>query len=349
MKWTTRLLQILVVAAFSFFLLIMTINHKTSVAAPRGKEKLKVKFEPDQFFSAAVGSTIEYNIYIENGGNSMANYSLSALSSQGYSVEVWRDTDQVGGGDIQLIPPLGAELTLGAGEIATLIVTVTVPSNATDGTIDSTIIEAGEAINGILESVTLTTIVNSNRPYPSDWTQLGSDFLFPSPPPKVDTMALYYTNNGTHVFVRIAEAAVPEPNSFIYDMYLNTKSGGQQIGNYYYDYFLSSDGILYEWNGTDWIDSGYPTYWRVDGTSIILWTDLANLSFETEDIHFHACTTTKDKIIKDELGPFTILRDNISEIPLILVPLVTFAVYFAIFSKRCSRKGHISHRKSRRV
>jgi hypothetical protein len=336
MKWATRLLQILFITAFSFFLLIMTINHETTVGAPKGKIRHKVKFEPDQFFSTAVGSTIEYNIYIENGGNSMANYSLTALSSQGYSVEVWWDTDQVGGGDIRLIPPLGAELILDAGEVATLIVTVTVPSNATDGIIDSTIIEAGNTLLGTLESVTLTTTINSNQPYPSDWTQLGSDFLFPSPPPlgKTDIKALYCTNNGTHVFVRMAEAESPAPNSFIYDVYLSTKSGGQQIGTYYYDYLLSSDGILYEWNGTDWIDSGYPTYWRVDGTSIILWTDLANLSLETQDIHFHACTTTKDKTRKDELGPFTILRDNISEIPLILIPLVTFAVYIAIFSKR---------------
>ena len=73
---------------------------------------------------------------------------------------------------------------------------------------------------------------------------------------------------------------------------------------------------------------------RVDGTGIVLWADLDNLSLDTQDIHILACTETKDRIMKDKVGPYTILRDNISEIPLILIPLVTLAIYFAVSSRK---------------
>ncbi|MDH5690350.1 MAG: hypothetical protein OEY81_02835, partial [Candidatus Bathyarchaeota archaeon] len=198
------------------------------------------------------------------------------------------------------------------------------------------IIEAVSTDLDTSDSVTVTTTINSGLPYPSNWIQLGSDPLFPNEeqrPKKVDVKALYYTNNGTHAFFRMAEADMPATTAFLYNVYLDTQAGGQQIDSYYYDYMLSSDGILYEWNGTDWIDSGYLTHWRVDGTGIALWTDLDNLSLDTQDIHILACTETKDRIMKDKVGPYTILRDNISEIPLILIPLVTLAIYFAVSSR----------------
>jgi len=349
MKCSTRLLPFLIIVAFSFLPLAMTIHPKApqDLELARKRRKNEVDLESDQSFSGAVGSTIEYNIYIQNKGKSIANYTLTALSNKGYQVEVWRDTDQVGGGDTQLIPPQGSIITLDAGEVATLIVRVNVPLDATDGTVDATIIEAASTYLGTSDSVTVTTTINSGLPYPSDWIQLGSDPSFPNEeqrPKKVDVKALYYTNNGTHVFFRMAEADTPDIAAFSYIVYLDTRAGGQQIDSYYYDYMLSSDGTLYEWNGTDWGDSGYPTYWWVDGTGIVLWADLANLSLNTQDIHFLACTATKDRTIKDKVGPYIILRDNISEIPLILIPLVTVAIYLAVSNrmrarKRDSRKG----------
>jgi hypothetical protein len=342
MKVSIRLLQPLIIAAFSFSLLIMAIYPNTTqgLGLTRARGKERVDLDPDQSFSCAAGSTIEYNIYIINQARSMANYTLTALSNQGYYVEVWRDNDQLGGGDIQLIPPEGSIITLDTGEVATLIVRVTVPSNATDGTVDATIIEAVNTYLDISDSVTVITTINSGLPHPSNWIQLGSDPAFPNEeerPKKVDVKALYYTNNGTHVFFRMAEADTPDPKAFLYNVYLDTKAGGQQIGSDYYDYILSSDGILYEWNGTEWIDSGYPTYWRVDGTGIVLWADLDNLGLDTQDIHILACTATKDRTMKDKEGPYIILRDNISEIPLILIPLVTLAIYFAVSSRMRAR------------
>jgi hypothetical protein len=336
MKCSTRLLPFLIIVAFSFLLLAMTIYPKAPQDLELKKKPLKniVDLEPDQSFSGAVGSTIEYNLYITNKGKSIANYTLTALSNQGYYVEVWRDTDQVGGGDIQLIPPQGSIITLDAGEVATLIVRVTVPPNATDGTVDATIIEAVSTNLDTSDSVTVTTTINSGLPYPSNWIQLGSDPAFPTRPERVDVKALYYTNNGTHAFFRMAEADTPDTKAFLYTVYLDTKAGGQQIDSYSYDYMLISDGILYEWNSTAWVDSGYPTHWRVDGTGIVLWTDLDNLSLDTQEIHILARTETKDRIVKDKVGPYTILRDNISEIPLILIPLVTLAIYFAVSSRK---------------
>jgi hypothetical protein len=359
MKCSTRTLQFLVIVTFSFLLLAMAMYPKAPQDLELKKKPLKniVDLEPDQSFSGAVGSTIEYNLYITNKGKSIANYTLTALSNQGYYVEVWRDTDQVGGGDIQLIPPQGSIITLDAGEIATLIVRVTVPPNATDGTVDATIIEAVSTNLDTSDSVTITTTINSGLPYPSNWIQLGSDPLFlgeEQRPNKVDIKALYYTNNGTHAFFRMAEADTPDTKAFLYAVYLDTKAGGQQIDSYSYDYMLISDGILYEWNGTAWVDSGYPTHWRVDGTGIVLWTDLDNLSLDTQGIHILACTETKDRIMKDKVGPYTILRDNISEIPLILIPLVTVAIYLAVSnriraSKRDSRRGVAKILRNRRV
>jgi len=118
---------------------------------------------------------------------------------------------------------------------------------------------------------------------------------------------------------------------------MDTKAGGQQIGSYYYDYFLSSSGVLYEWNGADWVDSGYPNYWQVDGTSIMLWTDLENLGLDTQDIHVLAWSATKSMTTKDEVGPYTILRENISEMSLVLIPLVTLAIYLAVSRRRKKR------------
>jgi hypothetical protein len=336
MKCSAKLLQVLIIATLSILLLIITIHPETPQHLDLTKEhRKKVDLESNQSFSSALSSTIEYNIYIENKGKSIANYTLTALSNQGYYVEVWWDADQVGGGDIQLIPPQGSIITLDAGEVATLIIRVTVPLDVTDGTVDVTTIEAVSTYLDASDSVTVSTIINSDLPYPSDWIQLGSDPVFPTPPPeRVDIKSLYYTNNGTHVFFRMGEADTPDTTAFRYTVYLDTKAGGQQIGSCSYDYLLISDGTLYEWNGTDWVDSLYPTYWRVDGTSIMLWADMDNLNLDMEDIHVLACTETKDKIIKDKVGPYIILRDNISEISLVLIPLVTLAIFLALSSRR---------------
>lgn len=339
MKRGTGLLLALIVAVFSLSLLIVVVDvpETTQGGSPTKKpSRGRVDLAIDQSFSVAPASTIAYNVYIRNEGNSMDTFTLTASSDQGYFVEVWQDTDHLNGGDIQLMPPQAYNMTLDAGEVATLIVMVTISSDAIDGMMDATMIEAVSPSSGASDSVTVVTTVNSDLPYPSDWIQLGSDTLLPSQPDKADVKALYYTNNGTHVFFRMAEADKPAPTSFRYIVYLDTKAGGQQISGYGYDYFLSSDGVLYEWNGMDWVDSVWLTYFQTDGTSIVLWADLDNLGLDTQDIQILPCTATKDMVIKDTVGPYKILRNNISEIPLALVPLVTLVIFFVVSSKRKS-------------
>jgi len=347
MNFSAKLLLLLIIIVFSstivfdFSLPLMTkqsvnpMNFAMTIAESQNTFDL----EANQLFSGAVGSTIGYNIYIENRGKSIASYTLTALSNKGYYVEVWRDTDQIGSGDMQLIPPQESTITMNAGEVATLIVKVTIPSDATNGTVDATIIKAVDSLSGASDSVTITTTVNSDLPYPSNWIQLGSDPTFPTPPPeRIDVKSVYYTNNGTDVFFRMAEVSKPNPTAFLYCVYLDTKAGGQQIDTYNYDYRLSSDGILYEWNGVNWINSGYPTYWQVDGTGMVLWADLNNLNLEMQEIHVLSRTTTKDYTWKDEVGPYIILRNNISEIPWILIPVLSFAIYFTI-SRRIKKNA----------
>jgi len=301
-----------------------------------------VDLESDQSFSSAIGATIEYNIYIENKGKSISSYPLAALSNKGYYVEVWVDTDETGSGDMQLIPPQESTITMSAGEVATLVVKVTLPSAATDGTVDNTIIKAVDADSGASDSVTVTTTVDSRLLYPSNWIQLGSDHTFPTPPPaRIDVKAFYYTNNGTDVFFRMAEAGQPDTRAFLYSVYLDIEDGGQQIDAYNYDYLLSSDGILYEWNGTNWINSRYPTYCQVSGTEIVLWVDIDNLSMDIQDIHFLACTATRGNTLRDRVGPYTIPNNNISEISLIPIAILGLAIYFAL--SRRTKKNARTH------
>ena len=346
MKFSAKLLSLSIIVIFSspfvfdFSQPLMTkqsanpMNFVITIAQSQNTFDL----EPNQLFSSAAGSTVEYNLYIENRGRSIASYTLTALSNKSYYVEVWQDTDQPGSGDIHSPPPQGSTITISAGTVATLVVKVTIPSDATEGTIDNTLIRAVDSDSGASDSVTVTTTVNSDLSYPSNWIQLGSDPTFPTPPPeRIDVKAVYYTNNGTDVFFRMAEAGKPNHTAFLYCVYLDTKAGGQQIDSYNYDYMLNSDGILYEWNGVSWINSGYPTYWQVDGTGMVLWADLSNLNLDMQEIHVLSRSTTKDFTWKDEVGPYTILRNNISEIPLILIPVLGFAIYFTI-SRRIVRK-----------
>ncbi len=347
MKFSAKLMLLSIIIIFSSivvfnfslpFLLKHSVNQMNFVLA---KPQVPSKFdlEPTQSFSSTAGSVIAYNVYIENEGKSIASYTLTTTSDKGYYVEVWQDTDQTGSGDIQLLPSQKPTITIGAGGAATLIVKVTIPLNATDGTADNTLIEAVDSSSGTSAFVTVTTTVNSNLEYPSNWIQLGSDPAFPISVPKgIDIKSFYYANNGTNVFFRIAEVSKPNTIAFRHSVYLDTKTGGQLIGGYSYDYLLSSDGILYEWDGTSWINSGYSIYCKVDGTEIVLGTDLGNLNFDLQEIHILACTTTQDLALKDKLDPYTVLRNTISELPLIIVPVLSLAVYFAI-SRRAKKNA----------
>ena len=336
--------------ALDFTLAPMTKHSSPSAkffsTVARGQNAFDV--ESTQLFSGAPGSIAEYNLYIENKGKLTASYKFTATSTKGYYIEVWQDTDQTGSGDIQLVPIQGYTLTLNTGAVATLIVKVTIPENAVSGTIDTATIKAVDLLSGASDSVTITTNVKTSLPYPSNWVQLGSDPTFPSSSERVDVKAVYYANNGTFIFFRTAVANTPNPKAFRYCTYMDTKTGGQQIGSYAYDYMLSSDGLLYEWNGASWNDADQQTNWQIDGTSIMLWTDLNNLTFEMQEIHILSRSTTKDYTFKDEMGPFAILRNNVSETPLIMIPILSFAIYLAVSKSHRKCTARTRESKARR-
>ncbi|MCW4054670.1 MAG: hypothetical protein NWE84_07110 [Candidatus Bathyarchaeota archaeon] len=347
MTFSAKRLLLLIIIVFSSMILLdtslplLTKDAKPLIYYAKAAPPIKFDLESDQSFSGSAGSIIEYNVYLENRGKSDASFTLSALSDKGYYIEIWRDTDQIGSGDLQLFPPQGSTITLSSGEVATLIVKVIIPSDATDGTVDNTIIKAEATGSGASDFVTISTTVTSDLPWPSSWIQLGSDPNFPTPPSeRIDIKASYYTNNGTHVFSRTTEVSTPNTQAFEYLVYLDTMAGGQEIDGYSYDYLLSSGGILYVWDGTSWLNSGYPTYVQTEGTAIVLWTDLENIVLDTQEIHFLTYTATKDGVMKDKLGPYTILTSSISEFPFILFPLLGLAIYLAILrrnKKECAQ------------
>ena len=347
MKISSKLVFILII-----FLSLTTIVNYTSpdatnqsanqqnYMAAAAKSQKSFALESNQQFSGAPGSTVEYNIYLENTGKSIASYSLTDLSNNAYYIEVWRDTDQIGSGDTQLLPIQESPLTLNAHEVATLIVKVAIPSDAKSGTLETTIVEVLDLFSGYSDSVSLATFVNTNLPYPSSWVQLGSDPNFPIPPPeRIDIKSVYYTNNGTFFFFRMAEVSSPNPTAFQYCLYLDTKAGGYQIDDYSYDFILISNGILYEWNGFDWINSGHSTYWQVEGTGIILSANLDDVELEMQDLHVLFYSITKDFATKDEIGPYTIMRNEVAEIHLILIPALSLAIYLTI-SRKLSKNNH---------
>jgi len=320
-------------------------EESTDLVITKSKNRDMPNVELDQSFSNAAGSIVEYNVYIENKGKLDANYALSALSENGFHVEVWLETDQIGNGDMQLIPPQDSIITVTGGGIVSLVVKVTIPSDVVDGIVDYATIRAVNVDSGSSDSVVITTTVNSGLPYPANWFQLGSDAGFSSPLKKVDVKALYYANNGSYIFFRLAVSSRPDTKAFLYSVYLDTKSGGQQIEDANYDYLLNSNGILYEWNGEDWVDSGYSVYVTLEGNGIVLWSGLDNIFIENGEVNFLACTSTKDGVIKDKLGPFPILKNMVSEAPLILIPIIALVSVFILlkgFLKNFSSNKHTS-------
>jgi hypothetical protein len=288
---------------------------------------------PDQSFFANPGSNVEYNVYLENTGKSSTNCLINASSNQNYSIEVFWDIDNSGKGDQQLFPSNQSNVELNVGEVATLILRVFIPPTAPAGLVDVTTVYAADLDLGILDFVTLETTIFEELPFQSNLIQIGSDHIGDSNPERTDTLALYYGNNGSSIFFRISQSDFLDPASFSQLVYLDTKNGGEQIGNIQYDFIICSDGILWYWNGVEWEDSGFQTYSSIIGTSILLWIDSENLQLDMQDVNILSFSATKDKALKDQMGPFVILRDNISEVPIFLIPIVIIVLYLLVLLK----------------
>lgn len=308
-----------------------------------------VEFKPDQSFSAAAGSNVTYNVYIVNTGASDDVFDIQEIANQAVGVDIWLDTDWLGGGDVHIAYDANGDgiweviyidsnangepdVSVASGASATLIVTLILPPSAT-GSVQVTL-TATSSSSPAQDSVLISTTISNSLPWPSNWFQLGSDPIHDVSPAPVDDKALYATYNDTHVFFRLAEASQPDPALYLYEVYLDTRSGGLVIGGIGYDYKLSSDGSLYVWSGTSWV-SFSTTYVQVSGTSIVLWARISDIQVEYQDVYILA-RTYQGSILKDEKGPYMISRTLISEMPLFLVPIAAILLLIYITRKRQS-------------
>jgi len=306
-----------------------------------------VEFKPDQTFSSAADSNVSYNVYIINTGSANDVFDLQETSSQAVGVDIWLDTDWSDGGDIHIAYDSNGDgvweavysdsnsngepdVSVASGASATLIVTLILPPSAS-GTIQVTLTATGSS-SGAQDSVLITTTVDNSLPWPSNWYQFGSDPIDDVSPAAVDDKAFYTVNNGTHVFFRLAEAAQPDTSSYLYEVYMDTRAGGQAIGGYEYDYKLSSDGNLYNWTGTAW-QAISTTIVQVSGTSIVIGADLSDIEFEDQDVHIYV-RTYEGTTPKDTKGPYTTSRTFISEMSLFLVPIVATLLVLYVTRKR---------------
>ncbi len=289
-------------------------------------------FRPDQSSSCSAGSNISYNVYIINTGPSEMSFSFNVSSTKTIEVDLWQDTDGFNEGDVHVAYSSNGvswdnyytDVSVASGGIATLIVKLILPSSIS-GNVQVTL-TAVNSTYGVQDSVIISTNIDNSLAWPSDWYQFGSDPIDDASPAAVDDKALYLTNNGTHVFFRLAEVAAPSTILYLYDVYLDTKAGGPSIGSYGYDYKLSSDGNLYSWTGSSW-QVVSTTYVQVSGTSIVIGAKLDDIEFQDQDVHIMV-RTSQGFFVKDTKGPYTTSRTFISEMSLFLVPSWQSTCYY---------------------
>jgi uncharacterized repeat protein (TIGR01451 family) len=129
-----------------------------------------VDVSPDNSSSATPGDVLTYAHVVSNLGNGPDTIDLTATSSQGWTVEIYRDvngngtyesgtdtllTDSVADGDG--VPDTGL---LAADGTFRILIRVTVPAGASDGTVDVTTVTGTSSFNvGVSESATDTTTI----------------------------------------------------------------------------------------------------------------------------------------------------------------------------------------------
>ena len=302
---------------------------------------------PDQSFEVLPGFTCAYNVYLNNSGYVSDTFNLKGVSSQGWGFRLYLETDYSDGGDTLLAEDYDGDgvwdyvnpaydsdgdgnpdLSLGPGEVACLIFERVVPGDAAVCTTDDTVLVAWSDTSLTVDRATLSTHVGSPFWYPStvDWVQLGSDDVNDTAPtiiPEADDKAVYTVNDGYTVYFRLAEAAEPDVGTYEYRVYLDTTDGGDPA-HYDADYYLSSDGTLYAWDGTTWVPAGSTVVYTI-GTSVVLGTDLASLTITNEYVGVYA-ETLLDGTVVDSKGPFYVVNQVIYDVPPVVLPALVLAI-----------------------
>jgi len=131
-----------------------------------------VELSPGYSQEATPGTVVTYTHILTNTGTTTDTFILGATSSESWPVELL-------GGEY----PNGTDLLplqLGEGLTGTIVVSLTVPADATGGTVDNTVVTATSQTNGsVRDTVTDTTTVSMRyvylplvaRDYPPPWQQ----------------------------------------------------------------------------------------------------------------------------------------------------------------------------------
>lgn len=138
-----------------------------------------VIIEPDNSGSANTGTTIQYQHTVTNSGTITDEYTLTAVSSQGWPIVT--------------IPALGDRFELAPGQTTSIIVRVTVPANTVTGTVDVTTVTVNSTGSNATDFATDTTTALAG---PSGPTSLYLPIIIrdtspveptPTPPPGTPT------------------------------------------------------------------------------------------------------------------------------------------------------------------
>ncbi len=160
-----------------------------------------VTVDPDNVSNASPGDTIYYAHDVTNGGNGPDTIDLTAISSNGWTTNLYADNDGSGTltvGDTLLVDTDGDTIVdtgaLGADGVLEILAEVTVPAGTPSGTVDTmTVTGTSTFDNGVSDIATDTTTIDA-----PDISVVKS--VLPAgaqPPGQVLTYTVVVTNNGT--------------------------------------------------------------------------------------------------------------------------------------------------------
>lgn len=160
-----------------------------------------VDISPNNSATASPGDVVSYPHTITNNGNGSDTIDLSFVSSQGWTVQVFADTNGNGVVDVgeSLLTDTDSDSTPDTGSLAAngtfkIVVRVTVPGGAADATVDMTTLTATSSFNtSVSDTATDTTTVSA----PTLTVVKSVSPTGNQPPGTVLTYSMLVTNGGS--------------------------------------------------------------------------------------------------------------------------------------------------------
>lgn len=179
-----------------------------------------VDISPNNSSTADPGDVVSYPHTITNNGNGTDTIDVSFVSSQGWTVQIFADTN--GNGVVDLGEPLltdtDGDTTPDTGALAhdtnvKIVVRVTVPGGTADNTVDVTTLTATSSFNtSVSDTATDTTTVSA----PSLTVTKSVAPLGNQPPGTVLTYTMVVTNGGTGTATNVVLSdAIPTNTTYV--------------------------------------------------------------------------------------------------------------------------------------